>query len=215
MNGSSSEKSPNINILNLRKSGLRARIMASRNNSDDIVYSGVLLVMLSWIIEIFESILIGIIANLIKLIHICNLLTIRTIIGSVLMDNWILTLIYATLTIFFKIFIVSDITQCAICVSLGINKYDILWLTIIEITSKLIEFVTITRNRFGRTTNLCKMVNMVTSTHHMSSCKNFCLNHAIDANLVVNCKLLVFKIFSWLCVKCGIIMYYNTIYNEN
>ena len=113
MNESSSEKSPNINILNSSKSGLRARIMACPN-SDGIVYIDVLLlVMLSCIIEIFESILIGIIANLIKLIHICNLLTIRTIIGSVLIDNWMSTLICPTLTIFFKIFIVSDITQCA------------------------------------------------------------------------------------------------------
>ena len=174
------------------KNGLRARIMESHNNSDDIVCIAVLLVMLSCIIEIFEIVLTGIDVNLIELIHICSMLTIKAIIGSVLIDN---------LTMLFNILIVSNITQCT-CAnnkSFGIDKYDTLWLMIIDITSKLIEFDTITRNGFKTTPDLFKMINVVSHTQHISSFKNLCLNrHHVNpvgncwySNFLVDCVLTV------------------------
>ena len=164
-----------LNRLSSSKSGLRARIMESHNNSDDICYVDVLLVMLSCTIEIFDNILIRIDANLIELLDICCVLAIKAIIGSILIDN--LMLMAARQTIFFNVFIVRCITQCANNVSFGVDKYDTLLLIIIDITSTLIGIDTITRDGFKTTSDLCKMVNV-------SSCRNFCLSHI---NPVVNC----------------------------
>ena len=123
-------------MLSSSKSGLRARILESDNNSDGIAYIDVLLVMLSCTIKIFENILIGMDANLIELIDVCYVLAIKAIIGSILIDS--LMLIRVTQTIFFDIFIVQCITQCVNNVLFGVDKYYTSWLIIIDITSQLI-----------------------------------------------------------------------------